>query len=59
MTDWSRIQRIELELAQAHGRNMRLTEERDNARRVAVRLESELAALQAGVVLVPMVGDAT
>ena len=59
MTDWSRIQRIELELAQAHGRNMRLTEERDTARRVAVRLESELAARDAGIVMVPLVGEAT
>lgn len=62
MTDWGRIQRIELELAQAYGRVMRLTEERDTARTIAVRLEGEnaqlLEALDA-VVLVPVIGDAS
>ena len=73
VSDWSRIQRIELELAQARAQRdadlltlgdlltkcARLTIERDSARAVAVRLEQELAYEQSRVVNVPIVGTAT
>lgn len=43
MSQWQRIQRLELELAEALGTINRLTVQRDQARDIACRLEQELA----------------
>lgn len=75
MSTWDRTQRVELDLAIARGRIYQLedaliamaadlgkvTEERDSARRIAVRLEQENAALAdvRDVRLVPYWGTAT
>ena len=66
MTDWTRQQRIELELLQHQATigdlRLRLAvalQERDTARSLAVGLENELVALQQGIVMVPWTGDAT
>lgn len=81
MSGWDRIQRLESDLAQLHARILRmdnlnlvlldenraLEQSRDLARRVAMRLEQENAALGgsvcavcAGVIVpVPVWGDAT
>ena len=66
MSSWDRIQRTELELLQKNAiigdLQLRLAvalQQRDTARRIAVDLENENAALQAGVVMVPVLGDAT
>jgi hypothetical protein len=79
VTDWSRYNRIELELAQARHRVGKLedelismgldlahalgtintlTQERDTARRVAMRLEEENHLLALDTVLVPLRGEA-
>lgn len=78
MTHWDRIQAMQLELAQKDAQIRRLiddleeritelTESRDLARRVAMRLEQENHALGGGVCLicagqivpVPLIGEAT
>lgn len=78
MTHWDRIQSMQLELAQKDAQIRRLiddvvtqvqelTEQRDLARRVAMRLEQENHALASGVchvcageiVAVPVIGEAT
>lgn len=47
MSQWDRINRLELELAEALGTINRLTGERDRARDVACMLEAELAQVVA------------
>ena len=66
MSSWDRIQRTELELLQKNAiigdLQLRLAvalQQRDTARRIVVDLENENAALLAGVVMVPVLGDAT
>ena len=66
MSTWDRIQRTELEMMQKDAiigdLRLRLAvalQQRDTARRIAVDLEQENAALRDGVVLVPVLGDAT
>ena len=63
---WDRINRTELELLQKNAiigdLQLRLAvalQQRDTARRIAVDLENEVAALRDGIVLVPSWGDAT
>ena len=63
---WDRINRTELELLQKNAiigdLQLRLAvalQQRDTARRIAVDLEQENAALRDGVVMVPSWGDAT
>ena len=66
MSSWDRIQRTELELLQKNAiigdLQLRLAvalQQRDTARRIVVDLENENAALRDGVVMVPVLGDAT
>lgn len=56
MSYWDRINSLELELVLAQSEIRILREQRDTARRIAVRLEQENAALD--VVYVPVVGEA-
>lgn len=52
--NWDPVQRLELELAQVRAENTSLTQQRDTARRVAMRLEDELA----NIAMVPYRGEA-
>ena len=54
MSDWTRINRLELELTQAQRTIERLTAERDLARRVACNLEQENHELASDLVMVPV-----
>jgi len=66
MSTWDRTNRLELDLRIAQRRIEQLTEERDLARRVAMKLEQEchelaleLESAPLDVVMVPMRGEAT
>ena len=73
MTDWDRVNRLELQIAQLearlHAQELQIgglllrvakaETERDTARTIAVTLENDLARQLAGIVHVPLVGEAT
>lgn len=59
MSDWTRVQRLELENLGLRAELAHVTEQRDLARRVAMRLEEENHLLARDTVLVPVWGEAT
>jgi hypothetical protein len=59
MTHWDRVNRLELELREAHATIRRLEAQVETARSVAVHATQVCALCQGEIVDVPIIGEAT